>query len=72
VKIITINEKTPQGRALLAQMTRSKRRTINPFPFSLLEHFFSALLDGIEYVARLLAFVITSCLPQKAKKRRRR
>lgn len=71
VKIITVNEKTPQGRALLAQMTRVKRKTMNPFPFSLLEHFCSALLDGIESVARLLASVITAYLPQRGKTRRR-
>lgn len=71
MKIITVNEKTPQGRALLAQVTRTKRRTINPFPFSLLEHVFNALLDGIECVARLLASGMTACLPQSGKTRRR-
>lgn len=54
MKVITLDERKPEDRDLLAHLTirKPKRQIINPFPFSIAEHLCLSILDLFEYVAR--------------------
>ena len=59
MKIITVDDSTPQGKARLAQIKRPIRKVpMNPFPFSLIEMALYGVLRVIEAVARILVQIV--------------
>ena len=63
MRIIYVDERTSQGRALASQLNRSRQQpTINPFPWSLLELALYGMFSLLDRTLRVLVNAVAAIL----------